>query len=702
MTLADRSQPHSGLSETGPEGESLSADERLAERIRGLRTDQDWEGWLRLAAKSPGHSAAKILLATGQTDEAAPARQRPAPSAVWEALSWLARRHGFTVEREPVRSASLTIWAARQVVIDPEAEAAEANQLLLHELGHVFLHRPITAADADTAGCRGARRVEADSVAFVVAVWLGLDAERYSWPYVESWAGSDARAQPEAAVLTAATHITRAAATIVGHLDVTLFGRQPEHAEPTPTRSVGPSRPPRAERRNSARRGDQHPRAGTSNGPTASDIYPLLAQAEQFYLDRLDGSWAADYLAGRGLDSATIQRRRIGFAPPGWTPLTSRLRDLGYRDELIEAAGLARRSSRGTLFDHFRDRVMLAIRASDGQIAGFIGRANPEADPSVPKYLNSPETAAYVKGDLLFGLHETRRQINDGAVPVIAEGPFDAIAITTADPAQYAGLAPCGTALTTRQVAALGAVADLHDRLVLVALDGDRAGRVGAVRAHALLSPVMNKTAAVVLPAGQDPAAILQANGPAALAATLRRDVEPLARVVIDAHLDQRAAQLQHPEGRLTALRSAASLIASTLPAQTATAILATTGGRQLRTLDDTLHPVANRELIAIASILPSGPVSQVVRAAQRLDTECSDVIAAVANTLASTATVRARSPARQPAARADPPTPAPGLSGPSFPPSSRPQTTQTERAPPEPRRPAAAVSLAAGRRSAR
>jgi hypothetical protein len=354
------------------------------------------------------------------------------------------------------------------------------------------------------------------------------------------------------------------------------------------------------------------------------------------------------------------------------------------------------------LFDHFRDRVMLVIRAPDGRIAGFIGRANPKASPSVPKYLNSRETAAYVKGDLLFGLPESRPQIINGAIPVIAEGPFDAIAITTADPAQYAGLAPCGTALTSRQVAALAAVTNLSDRLVLVALDGDRAGRDAAVRAHALLSPVMNKTAAVMLPPGQDPAAILQANGPAALAAALRRDVERLARVAIDAHLDQRAAQLQHPEGRLTALRSAASLIASTLPAPTVTAILATTGGRYLRTLDDSLHPVGNRELIAIASILPSGPISQVVRAAERLDTECSDILAAVANTLASTATAPAPSPARKPAARADPPPSVPSLTGPNFPPPSRPKTARTERAPPEPRRPAAALSPAAGKRSAR
>ncbi|MGO9159123.1 MAG: hypothetical protein ACLP7J_00175 [Streptosporangiaceae bacterium] len=83
----------------------------------------------------------------------------------------------------------------------------------------------------------------------------------------------------------------------------------------------------------------------------------------------------------------------MGYAPGGWTALLSHLRGLGYDDTVIEAAGLARRSSRGTFIDHFRDRVMLAIRDEHGTIAGFIGRAEPGSGPAVPKYLNSPETA---------------------------------------------------------------------------------------------------------------------------------------------------------------------------------------------------------------------------------------------------------------------------------------------------------------------
>lgn len=243
----------------------------------------------------------------------------------------------------------------------------------------------------------------------------------------------------------------------------------------------------------------------------------MLADAERFYRAHLSDSWVPGYLAERGLDPATVQQWRIGYAPAGWTTLTSHLRRMGYSDAAIEAAGLARRSSRGTLIDHFRDRVMLAVRDERGRIAGFIGRAHPNAGTDVPKYMNSPETALYTKGDLLFGLHEAREQLARGAMPVIVEGPFDVIAVGAADARSYAGLAPCGTALTARQVTAVTGVADLEQTGVLVALDGDRAGHDGIVKACEILLAHTGKLSTAILPSGQDPAGILQTDGPAAL-----------------------------------------------------------------------------------------------------------------------------------------------------------------------------------------
>jgi DNA primase len=343
-----------------------------------------------------------------------------------------------------------------------------------------------------------------------------------------------------------------------------------------------------------------------------------------------------------------MEQWRVGFAPGGWTALIGHLRGLGHDDAAIEAAGLARRSARGTLIDHFRDRVMLAIRDEQGVIAGFIGRAHPDAGPAVPKYLNSPETSVYTKGDLLFGLHEARDQLACGAMPVIAEGPFDAIAISAADPGRYAGLAPCGTALTSRQVAALGRVADLHESGLLVALDGDRAGRDAAVKAYSTMLTVTSKLTAVTLPAGRDPAEILQADGPAALRNVLQSQTEPLSTVVIDAHLDSWAAQLDHAEGQLNAMRSGAALIARLLPSETVDQILQVTGRRHEATINDDLRPVANPELPAIARVLPANAACQIVRVADRTESDCSEVTAEVANAVRKEAAVPKR-PARGP-----------------------------------------------------
>ncbi len=159
---------------------------------------------------------------------------------------------------------------------------------------------------------------------------------------------------------------------------------------------------------------------------------------------------------------------------------------------------------------------MLPVLDEHGTPAGFIGRARPDSHPDAPKYLNSPETASYKKGDLLFGLHQARSELAQGAVPVIAEGPFDAIAITIADPGRHVGLAPCGTALTSRQVAALAAAGDLPRTGILTAFDNDKAGRKAAARAYGILRPVASKLGSVLL-AGKDPAEIPQRDGPAAL-----------------------------------------------------------------------------------------------------------------------------------------------------------------------------------------
>ena len=720
-----RAQPGRRSREQDRQRQIAELHDRVDVQLRSLVTGEDWAAWLRLAARLPGSGFTNVLLVAAQrpsatfvagyqawqaqgrhvrngepgiqvfaeprapsggprssraagtgppdgdgnrkreerltyvwdvaqteghpgADPAALPTAAGAPPGLWDALTWLARREGFAVERgasDP--GPGLTNWSTRRIRIRPGLGPSEETQALIHELGHVLAHghRPHQQGDS-TAGCRGTQKIEADSAAFIVATRLGMDTSGYSWPYVASWAGSDQRARLQETIRATGTRIATATNTITAHLDIALFGRPTQPSVDVPA----------------AARSDPEPTSAPAPGPPEPEISRVLLDAERFYRGHLDRSWVPGYLAARGFGQATMNQWRIGYAPAEWTTLTSHLRGLGHDDAVIEASGLARQSSRGTLIDHFRDRVMLAIRNEHGIVAGFIGRAHPDAAPAVPKYLNSPETTAYIKGDLLFGLHEARDQLARGAVPVIAEGPFDAIAISAADPGQYAGLAPCGTALTSRQVAALGRVADLSRTGVLVALDGDRAGREAAVKAYAVLLTVTSKTTAITLPPGRDPAEILQSEGPAALRDVLQDPAQPLAAVVIDAHLDSWADRLDHAEGQLHAMRSSATLVASLLPSDTADQIRQLTDGHRLTMHDDDLHPVENPVLPAIARLLPANAACQILRVANRLETDNSEVTAEVANAVSKIAAIPKRAtarghqndPGRRPIVRAD------------------------------------------------
>jgi DNA primase len=258
-------------------------------------------------------------------------------------------------------------------------------------------------------------------------------------------------------------------------------------------------------------------------------------------------------------------------APASWTALTEHLRGLGHCDAALLCSGLVVTGRNGQLRDHFHDRLMIPLRAEDGYVVGFIGRRHPDAgDDHGPKYLNSPDTEIFIKGNVLAGLAEGRTQLANGARPVLVEGPLDAIAVSIAAPGQYAGVAPCGTALTGEQVAALTRAVPLADRGVRVAFDGDTAGRNAAVRAYSLLAPITSNLTTVTFPDSADPASILQTGGPPALGDALTSTVRPLADLVIDTRISDWAhgRDLVFAELQIGALRAAATVIATMPPDQ--------------------------------------------------------------------------------------------------------------------------------------
>lgn len=585
------------------------------------------------------------LLPTGQ-----------APAGLWDALCSLARREGFTVERESGAPADgTTFWAARRIRLLPGLTGEQDIWALAHQLGHVLLHSaPGGHLPGTTAsGCTGLRKTEADSVAYITCARHGVTASgELASP--ASWAGRDPRAQPAATILATGHRITTSAARIIRHTDRILRGDDPA---PAPVPRQQPAAPAPSHAR--SRQADAFSRHATAPATRLASLDPqaepspralaVLRDAETYFTSQLAGSWASGYLADRGISEATARDWHIGYAPTGWTALTVHLRRLGHDDRDIQAAGLAKPSSRGTLIDIFRDRVMLPVQGADGTIAGFIGRAHPRTDPNVPKYLNSPETAGYKKGSLLFGLHQARPALADGATPVIVEGPFDAIAVSAADPGRHAGLAPCGTALTSQQATLIGQAADLGRTGIVVAFDSDAAGRRATLRAHGILLPLTPKLQTVLLD-GKDPAEILQHQGPDTLRGILCNRREPLSAVLIDARIGSSNPQLDDPVGTYFAMLKTAVLIADLLPEETAEHIRRITAGRELQLIDNQLHHVDNPELAEIVRILPADTAYQIVRTAVKLDFDASDVLTVVANVVS----LGARSPKGQEPALGD------------------------------------------------
>jgi DNA primase len=486
--------------------------------------------------------------------------------------------------------------------------------------------------------------------------------------------------------------MTAAAARITRHTDRILHGDDPAQAVTAFTPPVTlADRPRPAQQGTVSTRGTavSHPAvAETPTEPTAS-TGRILCHAQDFYTGQLSGSWAPRYLDSRCISAAIAADWGIGYAAAGWSTLTDYLRRLGHGDDEIEAAGVAKPSSKGTLIDRFRDRVMLPVHDEQGRLAGFIGRAHPDAGDSAPKYLNSPETAGYRKGSLLFGLDRARQALAQGAIPVIVEGPFDAIAVTLADPGRHAGLAPCGTALTSRQAELINRAVDLSRTGILVAFEADSAGRKAAVRAYGILRPYTSKLQSARLNA-KDPAGMMQQDGLAALRTVLREQREPLAALVIDAHIEERERHLGDTEGRYRVMHSTASLIAGLLPDQLAAQISQLTGERDIVLVDDMLHPVDNPQLPRIARVLPADAACQVVRAAGTLGFDVSEVLTEVANA----ATRIIRSPKGRRRALRDDPGPlhpdrraaAPVLASGSFPHPAHAPCTATEPAASAPR----------------
>jgi DNA primase len=211
---------------------------------------------------------------------------------------------------------------------------------------------------------------------------------------------------------------------------------------------------------------------------------------------------------------------------------------------------VATAASTGRLIDRFRDRVMFPI-IHNGEILGFVGRRHPDltdTDRVGPKYLNTADTPLFHKGAQLFGAVE--EHMTNCGVPVIVEGPMDAIAVTLASGGRYIGVAALGTSLTDEQASQLARIG----KNPIVATDSDIAGRVAAERDFWILTPYRLDPRYALLPEGMDPADLLARNGSAGLTTVLDQ-AGPLGERLVE----ERLTSLPPEQARLEAARVVAA-----------------------------------------------------------------------------------------------------------------------------------------------
>jgi DNA primase catalytic core len=299
-------------------------------------------------------------------------------------------------------------------------------------------------------------------------------------------------------------------------------------------------------------------------------LLELNEQAAAFFTDRFHDSWAPAYLTERLGTDLDDERFTLGYAPAGWTTLADHLRHLGATDVEIVAAGLGSYASTGRVIDRFRDRLLFAIREGD-EIHGWIGRRNPahdgdEGGQAVPKYLNTAETDLFTKGNELYGLTEAASALTAGAVPVLVEGPLDALAVTVAGDGEYVGVAPLGTAFTDEQADRLRPFIGDGRPGVIVATDADPAGQSAAQRIFWQIPARGDEPRHLTVATGKDPAELLQAVGADALREALAASPS-LASTLIDARVAVYTDRLDTVEGQVHAARRAAQVIAALPPA---------------------------------------------------------------------------------------------------------------------------------------
>jgi DNA primase len=266
------------------------------------------------------------------------------------------------------------------------------------------------------------------------------------------------------------------------------------------------------------------------SGPTGPDprepLFSCIATAADWFARQLreapDGEVARSYLAGRQIPPETWNVLSLGFAPRGRGFLDA-MKTLGLEEPVLLEAGLLVKRDDGTVIPRFRGRLLFPIHDLRGRIVAFGGRILGEGEP---KYLNSPDTPVFHKGQLLYNLHTARGPIRKAERAILVEGYFDVIRLTLAGVEEV--VAPLGTGLTAEQAALL----KRHTGHVVLLYDSDDAGLRATFRAGDELLRHQLRVSVATLPEGEDPDTLVQRAGVPALEGILKDAVDILERKI--------------------------------------------------------------------------------------------------------------------------------------------------------------------------
>ncbi|HYU09373.1 MAG TPA: DNA primase [Gemmatimonadales bacterium] len=344
------------------------------------------------------------------------------------------------------------------------------------------------------------------------------------------------------------------------------------------------------------------------SGPTGPDprepLYAAVATAADWFARQLRDSPEADiarkYLESRHVTMEQAQVQGLGYAPRG-TAFLDAMKSLGVREEVLLEAGLIVKRDDGSKTPRFRGRLLFPIHDLRSRVVAFSGRVLGEGEP---KYLNSPETPIFHKGQLLYNLHLAKHGMRKAERAILVEGQFDVLRLTLAGLEEI--VAPLGTGLTDEQAALL----QRYTPHVILLYDSDDPGLRATFRAGDVLLRHKVRVSVATLPEGEDPDTLVQNKGAGALEQVLKDSVDILERKI---QILNRRGFFSSLPGRRRALDALLPTIRATNDAVArdlyVTTVAQTAGIRKETLEEEVAGKLARQPQIPSGSQTSSGPI---------------------------------------------------------------------------------------------